>query len=471
MSDEYLDDMYINIALLEKDITEVYLYDGNMEFLASMGNRGDQSYERYQEAYESMTFSSMFQEEGSGLSRYVLYFPVYDLDSSFYGERKGMCVFVMRTDRFADMLENASAADGGQIRILDDKGQVVAAQGPASGTGDYYVQSAELRMEGWSVEGRLPKSAFSVLGGERFAAVTGAYLLAAAVLAGFIYYCIRRLVRPVREIGAFVSGLSRKPESRMRTRREDEIGAVIQSLNRMLDDRERLTREKMEGMQKMHETEMEKKQFQILAYRSQINPHFLYNTLECIHSMALYHDADDIGEIVIALSKLFRYSVKGGSTALVSEEISYIREYARIIRYRFMDKIKVEIRADKETENKKMIKLLLQPLVENAVLHGLERTTRGGTVWVKVRSAPGQKLELSVEDDGCGISPDQLEKIKQTLGQGGQAKGIGLSNIYQRLRLYYGDDIVFQIESEPGAGTRIGIRIPDQIEGGEETDV
>ena len=378
-----LDDMYTNIVLLEDAITEVYLYGEGMEFLTSMGSRSGQYSGRYQQEYGTMTFSSLIREENTGLQRVALYFPVYDLDSALYGEMKGMCVFVMRTDRFDSMLDNTRITEGAQIYITDAGNKTVASAGggPASldgsmmkSSGGYYTQTRELKMDGWKVVTRLPESSFYSLSGEGFRTVTAAYLLAAAVLAGFIYYCIRRLIRPVKQIDAFISGLAEAPESRLETKRQDEIGAVVKSLNRMLDDRERMNREKVEDMQKMHETELEKKQFQILAYRSQINPHFLYNTLDCIRGMALYHDADDIAEIVVALSRIFRYSIKGSSIVAVSEEIDHIREYARVIHYRFMDKIRVSVHMGNEAADKKIIKLILQPLVENAVLHGLEQT-------------------------------------------------------------------------------------------------
>lgn len=475
-----LDDMYTNIVLLEDAITEVYLYGEGMEFLTSMGSRSGQYSGRYQQEYDTMTFSSLIREENTGLQRVALYFPVYDLDSALYGEMKGMCVFVMRTDRFDSMLDNTRITEGAQIYITDAGNKTVASAGggPAyldssrmKSSGGYYTQTRELKMDGWKVVTRLPESSFYSLSGEGFRTVTAAYLLAAAVLAGFIYYCIRRLIRPVKQIDAFISGLAEAPESRLETKRQDEIGAVVKSLNRMLDDRERMNREKVEDMQKMHETELEKKQFQILAYRSQINPHFLYNTLDCIRGMALYHDADDIAEIVVALSRIFRYSIKGSSIVTVSEEIDHIREYARVIHYRFMDKIRVSVHMGNEAADKKIIKLILQPLVENAVLHGLEQTVAGGEVKVSVNNTGDRRLYITVEDNGCGIPGPRLDQIRKSLAGERNTKGIGLSNIYQRLRLYYGEKMDFQIESEEGKGTKITIQIPDQAEEGGEQSV
>lgn len=475
-----LDDMYTNIVLLENAIAEVYLYGEEMEFLASMGMRSGQYSGRYQQEYDTMTFSSLIREENTGLQRVALYFPVYDLDSALYGEMKGMCVFVMRTDRFDSMLDNTRITEGAQIYITDAGNKTVASAGggPAypdgsmmKSSGGYYTQTRGLKMDGWKVVTRLPESSFYLLSGEEFRTVSVAYLLAAAVLAGFIYYCIRRLIRPVKQIDAFISGLAEAPESRLETKRQDEIGAVVKSLNRMLDDRERMNREKVADMQKMHETELEKKQFQILAYRSQINPHFLYNTLDCIRGMALYHDADDIAEIVVALSRIFRYSIKGSSIVAVSEEIDHIREYARVIHYRFMDKIRVSVQMEEQAADKNIIKLILQPLVENAVLHGLEQTVSGGEVKVSVNNTGDGRLYITVEDNGCGIPGSRLDQIRKSLAGERNTKGIGLSNIYQRLRLYYGEEMCFRIESEEGKGTKITIQIPDQAEEGGEQSV
>lgn len=250
----------------------------------------------------------------------------------------------------------------------------------------------------------------------------------------------------------------------MTEERNDEIGRVIRNLNQMLNDKEKMNREIQESQKRMYEIELAKKQLQILAYRNQINPHFLYNTFECIRGMALYHDMDDIAEITMALSKVFRFAVKEDNIVTVKEEINYIREYATIIDYRFMGKICVDIDVEEDLYPKRVIKLMLQPLVENAVFHGLEQKMGDGTVSVTVRRKWDDFIMFMVEDNGCGISQEKLEQLRGTLDKEMSGKGIGLANIYQRLKLFYGDDVVFEIKSELGKGTRVMVVVPDHVE-------
>lgn len=215
--------------------------------------------------------------------------------------------------------------------------------------------------------------------------------------------------------------------------------------------------------EEVKETEKEKREMEMLALQAQINPHFLYNTFECIRSMALYYDVEDIAEITMALSNVFRFAVKAENIVTVEDEINYMREYAKIIDYRFMGKIEVHIDAEEEVLKKPVIKLMLQPLVENAVFHGLEQKIDEGEVDVSIRRTGVSHMLFVIEDNGCGIEPAKVVWLRNTLGTNLNRKGIGISNIYQRLKLFYEDDVKFEIKSKVGEGTRITIIIPDNV--------
>lgn len=140
-----------------------------------------------------------------------------------------------------------------------------------------------------------------------------------------------------------------------------------------------------------------------------------------------------------------------------------MREYAKIIDYRFMGKIEVHIDAEEEVLKKPVIKLMLQPLVENAVFHGLEQKIDEGEVDVSIRRTGVSHMLFVIEDNGCGIEPAKVVWLRNTLGTNLNRKGIGISNIYQRLKLFYEDDVKFEIKSKVGEGTRITIIIPDNV--------
>lgn len=173
-----------------------------------------------------------------------------------------------------------------------------------------------------------------------------------------------------------------------------------------------------------------------------------------------FYDVDDIAELTMALSNVFRFAVKGTDMVTVENELDHIREYAKIINYRFMGKIRIEIDAENAILNCKVFKLLLQPLVENSVFHGLEQKIENGTVWVHVFSPDHATLCFVVEDDGCGIEPERLKQILASLEIEKNTTKIGVFNIYQRLKLYYDDKFSFDIKSSLKKGTCITISIP-----------
>jgi two-component system sensor histidine kinase YesM len=474
MVSEDLSEIFSNTVLLESDIAGIYLYDTSLNQIAAMGKAADNP-DFVQSLKKQMEFGDIFYLNQAGVPFYTVYFPVYDLNNRQYGIQTGMCVMMMRTDNLSGLLEDSQATENTQVFLLDGNNQIIASRGNNGleeldrsmmrSTDEFYVKVRSVRMDGWKVVSRIPESEMnsSMDDGKKF--VTIAYVLAFALLILLVWFCYKRFVGPLHQVDLFIQKIVDRPEERMEIGREDEIGTVVQSLNHMLDARQKMNQEIQESQRRMYEAEIAKKQLQVLAYRNQINPHFLYNTFECICSMALYYEVDDIAEITMALSKVFRFAVKGENIVSVEEEVSYIREYAKIIDYRFMGKIDVDIEMEDAVKEKRVIKLMLQPLVENAVFHGLEQKLEDGEVNVSIHMHGEDHIMFVVEDNGCGIEPARLVWMRDNLDSRptGQ-KGIGVANIYQRLKLFYGDDVVFQIESRQGEGTRITIIIPDELE-------
>ena len=474
MVSEDLSEIFSNTVLQESDIAGNYLYDTSLNQIAAMGKAADHP-DFVQSLKKQMEFGDIFYLNQAGVPFYTVYFPVYDLNNRQYDIQTGMCVMMMRTDNLSGLLEDSQATENTQVFLLDGNNQIIASRGNNGleeldrsmmrSTDEFYVKVRSVRMDGWKVVSRIPESEMnsSMDDGKKF--VTIAYVLAFALLILLVWFCYKRFVGPLHQVDLFIQKIVDRPEERMEIGREDEIGTVVQSLNHMLDARQKMNQEIQESQRRMYEAEIAKKQLQVLAYRNQINPHFLYNTFECICSMALYYEVDDIAEITMALSKVFRFAVKGENIVSVEEEVSYIREYAKIIDYRFMGKIDVDIEMEDAVKEKRVIKLMLQPLVENAVFHGLEQKLEDGEVNVSIHMHGEDHIMFVVEDNGCGIEPARLVWMRDNLDSRptGQ-KGIGVANIYQRLKLFYGDDVVFQIESRLGEGTRITIIIPDELE-------
>lgn|GEM_PF-2252691 len=212
---------------------------------------------------------------------------------------------------------------------------------------------------------------------------------------------------------------------------------------------------------KNKESELREKEAQLSALQAQINPHFLYNTLNTINYMLILENKPEIGKLVVNLGDLLRSSIEGVKGEItVEEEIALVEKYLYIQKARFGDKLNYEIQVSEQARKCFIICLLLQPLVENVIIHGFEKC--GGTVYIRgdIDAVTGHLL-LTVEDDGQGMSEEKAasllieEKESQT-----ERKHIGVANVNQRIKIYYGNMFGITVESELNKGTKIRIKLP-----------
>ena len=209
------------------------------------------------------------------------------------------------------------------------------------------------------------------------------------------------------------------------------------------------------------------------ALQRTINPHFLYNSLEVIRGIALREGNEDIASMTEAMSLLFRYSIsRPDDFVSLREELENVRQYFTIQKYRYRDRLAMEIHVEDEEQTLqcKLLRLVIQPLVENAIAHGLERVTKGGRIDITVFRTD-QKLVIRVSDNGVGIEPEQLQILQKRLAMGLDfvpqpgAKGkshIALVNINQRIKLYHGNAYGLSISSVLQHGTIAELTFPIQ---------
>lgn len=218
-----------------------------------------------------------------------------------------------------------------------------------------------------------------------------------------------------------------------------------------------------------YEKNLLQKQTDLAYLQNQINPHFLYNTLECIRGQALNEGMLDIADTVKALAQFFRYSISvKGTVVTIEDEIANLRNYVAIQQYRFRGKFKLEVdleEDDCEILRKCLIpKLSLQPIVENAIIHGLENTTENGVVTVKAFLVNHSVL-LTIQDNGEGMERETLrhlnEKINKNLSDDGRVhSGIGLNNVQKRIQLFFGKEYGISVNSVKGLGTTVEMYFP-----------
>ena len=234
------------------------------------------------------------------------------------------------------------------------------------------------------------------------------YVIIGLLLLLFFVVIYVSILRPIREQTLFMNYYAKNRKSRMEVKSHNEMGILAENLNAMLDDIDMLTEDNLKSKEQVLEANYQKKQSELLAYRNQINPHFMHNTFECIRGMALLYEVPDIAEISEALSRFFSYNVRGKGYATIREIADHIHDYASIIGYRFMNKYTISIEIEEDVMEQCMPKMIIQPLVENAVFHGLEPKEESGTVGVFVGKEK-ERLAIRVCDSGCGM--DEKEKI------------------------------------------------------------
>ncbi len=242
---------------------------------------------------------------------------------------------------------------------------------------------------------------------------------------------------------------------------KDEISDLYGYLGTMINDIQRLLAEIYQ--ERIHAEQLKTKQreaeFKVLA--SQINPHFLYNTLETIRMKARLNRQPEIEELVKMLAKILRKNIRaGGQDVTISEELELVESYLKIQKYRFEERIQYRITVEETAKSLYILPLILQPLVENSIIHGLETKEGTGHILIDIRCSE-ETVKITVEDDGAGISPERLLEVRREVNRRNLNRPhIGVSNVHQRIRLKYGEPYGLTIESLQGKMTRILITLP-----------
>lgn len=412
------------------------------------------------------------------------------------GTNFGLAALAVKPGAFHPILSNLGEAEQGQVWIIDESGTVIysedeaqwgeplndpklisaiAVRGSDNGHFDYkaddghkYLMSfTRMKYTGWTVVNQIPydylmRSTKKIL---TFTIVIAVFFMllsgyVAMLVFSSIFSGIYRLMSSMRNLEKGDFKLTNAEHAG-----KDEIQRLTSTYDRMVDRLNDLINE-------LYRERVVKQEMQIKALKAQINPHFLYNTLETISSLAKIHGVRDISKMTSSLSYIFRYSITGEEDVVpLRDEIRSVEHYLRIIQIRYGDRMSFEIDVPPTLRNCKVLKLILQPLVENAIRHGIEPKTVPGTVKVTA-IGEGDLLRLVVQDDGVGIDTDRLMELSGLLSTGADAprvpssRGIGLLNVKDRLWLAYRDEAVMRLSSSPGKGTTIELTLP--LEMGEE---
>ncbi|MUT65163.1 HAMP domain-containing protein [Paenibacillus sp. NEAU-GSW1] len=280
--------------------------------------------------------------------------------------------------------------------------------------------------------------------------IIGFALIISLVLIFTLTRPLRRLVRLMKQVQ------NGNLDVVFPVRGQDEIGMVGNAFNRMI----MRVKTSMEDVAiAAHRTRVA----EIEALQQQINPHFIYNTLEAMRMTAVMNDDAEVSDMALILGKLLRYSIGSGmETVTLKKELEHLDMYVQLLNFRYAEPFRLIYPEQSLDEEMPMMKLLFQPIVENSVYHGLDESKQGMDIRIAYEMK-GPDHIFTIEDNGKGMSEDVLQRLRSQLdgpAQPGQERGIGLRNVNERLKLRYGEAYGISVDSRQGNGTKVTIRIP-----------
>ncbi|NLO85931.1 MAG: sensor histidine kinase [Clostridiales bacterium] len=491
LGDEYREvfTVWNNLKSMQSDaICNVRLYLGNQSTYAQQGLNFDslpqlmqtEQYHQILDAqHQALWFSPQQQIRRTGTTpvRVVTYTRlIRALDD--YAQVVGAVAVSLEADRLDEILHNANTVQSSQTYILNSKGEMIASSDAA------LLQNFQSHGELTAPIGMAMDCELLIVNGERYiclnTAVVGTdwelttlidanqiqlagwtavrLLLLCSIpilLVGLllIYYLARSIARRVRVLSTHMEAVqSNNLNVTVPEEPADELGQLGKSFNYMLDEIRLLMHQQYENGKFLQQAELK-------ALQAQINPHFLYNTLDLINWKAMDVGADEIAEITQIMARYYKLSLgKGLDFVSIRDELEHLTLYVRIQNFRFGGRIKMETNVPEELLDHEILKLILQPLVENAVMHGMNRGHQGleGELRVDGSLEEGDIL-LHVRDNGIGITNETIAQVMQSQPTQ-DTKGYGLRNIHQRLRLCYGAR--YGLSFENGGTTTVTVRIP-----------
>ena len=446
-------------------------------------------------------FTTFFQSNTLEMYNYGFGYviPVYYTTGIFKDihERLGTCIVWTKKSALNEIVETTAATEEASVIIVDDNTNVMAVNSiynEADLTQEIkdllLAGSDELRQEtinemdfmgrnsfllmkehgrtGWYSINIVPVR--SIYSETMEILYLGMFLAAVSIMILIIFdlLIIYSISKPIRHINAALDIIGKgKRKQRINYTAKNEFGAISESINTMLDNVETMNRRIFHMQTELYEKELMQKEAEMLALQSQINPHFLYNTLECIRSIATVHKISEIDVITTSMSKIFRYSIKGGLITTIKDELECIMDYYMIIALRFNGRLKITFDVDEALYPCTALKLSMQPIVENSVNHGLEVIEE--EVMIHIRGwIEGDYAMISITDNGTGMEPEK-EKELNDIFQHATAEdvtkisrsksSIGLANINMRIRMHYGKESGLSIMSSKGVGTTVNMKM------------
>lgn len=396
----------------------------------------------------------------------------------------GVLLIDLKYQALSDIFSNVQLSGSGYAYLIDGAGQILyhphrqriatgmvtetnlQAAGRSDGVysegKDGQSRSVIIRgvgYTGWKVVGVVGKPRISLGSSQDILSIVVIFCAFFALLILINASLAKKITDPIHLLEESVEGLEQSMEGAIYVGGTVETRALGLAVRKMVAQMRKLT----DDIVREHE---QKQKSELNALQAQINPHFLYNTLDTIVWMIENDRQEDAARAVTALARFFRISLsKGYNIIPVRDELEHVRNYLLIQEMRYKNKFRYVLECDEAVGSLATIKLVVQPIVENAIYHSMDFMDGGdGLIRIKAEAADGI-LRISVEDNGLGMTPDVVQRLlsgapKDAPKSPGRGSGIGLKNVQDRIRLYFGSQYGVTIQSEPDVGTRITLTMP-----------
>ncbi len=487
-----------NLTVIEGDLLAIHYFgvDGDVyhyPFTSSINSIRDLNREGLIDAYRiedsRIHWSGIYPQTyylSDSQQSLKIFSGIRSFKDSFQPGIKGILLMDVEEDKLYEFIKNISLGKNGQIYIINKEGVIMTSSEREKtsakieqpvfdivNTGDAgysYIDINGLKnvliydtsgRNGWKVAATIPlKDVLYQTGSiKMMAIVVGIVVIALSSTISFLIST--KITKPIREMTKLVKVVAKgNLDVKYEARTNDELKDLSDGFNYMTSSLKEL-------IGKVYIEEIQLKQAQLENLNAKINPHFLYNTLDTIYWMLVIAEQNEISNLVVALSDMLRYSIsKSGDQVTVREELKQIDNYLYIQKTRFKDRLDVEYEVEEAANDCYIMKLLIQPIVENAIKHGLEFQSQKGLIIIKVYEKE-EEIIIQIIDNGKGMSEREVKHLLNRADTSSLKKpGIGLNNVNERIKMFYGAKYGITVESKLGEGTCVNINVPKVLQPG-----
>lgn len=409
-------------------------------------------------------FTKAIRLEGR-LPYYAYVMPVYDTDHPTPRTRLAACIVLCDLRQIQEILDQPLTNSFCRIQLFDSQSILLCSRDSSlSHIGHREdILTHTIPQSDWTIKYFLDFSNFS-FSSQSFGILSVVVIICVIMMIAISITIRLGLAKPLDSI------LERlkcgQDLAHMNLHFNNELDIIVDTIEHTFSRLEKASEERLQSETRMYAMQLHLRESELSALQSQINPHFLYNTLECMRSIGLFYNSPEIVTISTAMTDIFRYSIKASSMVCLEKELDIIKKYLSIINIRFDDRFTIHFDIDPATVNCIIPKMTLQPIIENAIYHGLE--PRKGQGLLNLRSRlHHDELVLVIEDNGIGMKNEDVERINLLLkkpatpiDENNSKRSIGLTNIAQRIILFSQGHCSIHITSKPNNGTTVCVKLP-----------